>query len=218
MRGYHKIHSLYKREPAGQRKLIVGEYSRPEFEYLRDCRWEGTEKIDGTNIRIGWFDGQVMFNGRTENAQVPTRLVQWILATFTPEKMAQVFGPQGGLILFGEGYGAGIQKGGGGYATDGEQRVALFDVMAVDALAPDVCEEIWFERAKVQDAADALGVAYAPVVARGTLAELERQVKEGFQSRLGTCRAEGLVVRPTVELKNRLGGRVITKLKYRDFN
>ena len=32
-------------------------FSKPEFEYLAKSIWVGTEKIDGTNIRIGW-DGE----------------------------------------------------------------------------------------------------------------------------------------------------------------
>mgnify|MGYP001604261791 FL=1 len=49
---YHKINSLYKRDPRG--KMLFGDYSCPEFEYLQNNEWSFQEKIDGTNIRVRW--------------------------------------------------------------------------------------------------------------------------------------------------------------------
>ena len=33
-------------------KIIMGDWSRPEFELLKDLRWEWTEKVNGTNVRL----------------------------------------------------------------------------------------------------------------------------------------------------------------------
>ena len=53
MKEYHKIHTVFKRDPANKyRTLLMGEYSHPEFAYLRYNDWVFTEKVDGTNIRI----------------------------------------------------------------------------------------------------------------------------------------------------------------------
>ena len=74
---YHKIQTVYKRDPVTKYKtLLEGEYSLPEFEYLADNEWVWTEKVDGTNIRVMW-DGwkKLSFGGRTDNAQIPTPLV-----------------------------------------------------------------------------------------------------------------------------------------------
>ena len=41
--------------------------------------------------------------------------------------------------------------------------------------------------------------------------------RQGFQSMWGNFQAEGLVVRPLVELRSRTGERVIAKIKCKDF-
>jgi hypothetical protein len=56
-----------------------------------------------------------------------------------------------------------------------------------------------------------------PELGRGTLLEAIERVKEGFPSMIGQAQAEGMVLRPVVELTDRLGHRVITKVKHRDF-
>ena len=73
MKTYHKIQTIFKREMKG--KLIEEEYSLPEFEYLKDNKWVFTEKIDGTNIRVMWNGENVVFGGKTDNAQLPIFLL-----------------------------------------------------------------------------------------------------------------------------------------------
>jgi hypothetical protein len=73
MNQYHKINSLYKRSPDGK-KMLFGEYSQPEFEYLADNIWVFTEKVDGTNIRVMWDGTYLRFGGKTDNAQIPAKL------------------------------------------------------------------------------------------------------------------------------------------------
>lgn len=41
---YHKIQSVFKRDE--RKKMLHGEWSRPEIEYLADNMWEFTEKVD----------------------------------------------------------------------------------------------------------------------------------------------------------------------------
>lgn len=41
--------------------------------------------------------------------------------------------------------------------------------------------------------------------------------REGFTSTWGDFIAEGIVARPEVELFDRMGQRIITKIKYNDF-
>lgn len=50
MEKYQKIQTIYKRDE--NKKVILGNFSRPEFEYLQNVNWRYTEKVDGTNIRI----------------------------------------------------------------------------------------------------------------------------------------------------------------------
>ena len=48
---YHKIQTVFKRDPETKFKtLLMGEYSLPEFEYLKNNEWVFTEKIDGTKV------------------------------------------------------------------------------------------------------------------------------------------------------------------------
>lgn len=51
-------------------KIILGEFSFKEAEYLFNCLWEATSKIDGTNSKIAFFpsDGHIEVGGKTDKA------------------------------------------------------------------------------------------------------------------------------------------------------
>jgi len=206
MEEYNKIQSIFKRDEKTH-KFIEGQYSLPEFEYLKDNEWLYTEKIDGTNIRIGWIPEMgINMGGRTDNAQIPTFLYQKLTDIFTNKKMRNVF-PDTEVMLCGEGYGAKIQKGGGNYIPGGVD-FTLFDVKIGNW---------WLKQDDVEDIASKLGIKVVPRLGKGTLANAVLEVKNGVQSTFGNFLAEGMVLRPAVELKSRNGHRVITKLKHRDF-
>lgn len=206
MTEYHKIQTVFKRDMSNQHKyVVVGEWTLPEFEYLRKNEWLFTEKVDGTNIRVyGTIDGRVRLAGRTDNAQMPTFLFDRLVELFPPEKFAPY---TNGITLYGEGYGARIQKGGGNYKPNGVDFV-LFDVQV---------GSWWLRRKDVEDIAATLGVQVVPIVGTGTLDDLVRMVSGGLRSTWGDFLAEGIVARPSVELCTRSGARIITKLKTRDF-
>ena len=75
MKEYHKIETLFERDMEGNKRLIEGKFRNPLVEYLKDNRWQFTEKIDGTNIRVHWDGHQVIFGGRTDAASLPSHLV-----------------------------------------------------------------------------------------------------------------------------------------------
>lgn len=205
MNEYHKIQTIFKRDPETKFKtLLMGDYSLPEFEYLKDCEWEYTEKVDGTNIRIMWDEARVRYGGRTDRAQIPAALVSALDDLDLWERLAKAFDCP--ATLYGEGYGAKIQKGGGNYRED--QSFVLFDVKIGD---------FWLERADVVDVAERLGIDVVPVIGRGSLQQLVETVSSGLQSTWGDFQAEGIVARPTVSLTTRRGHRIITKLKCKDF-
>jgi RNA-binding protein YhbY len=52
---------------------------------------------------------------------------------------------------------------------------------------------------------------------RGTIEDAVRLVKSKPMSTIGKAKMEGVVGRPLVELKDRLGKRVIIKVKVNDF-
>lgn len=209
MREYHKIQTVYLRNPETKFKtLLEGQWAEPEFAYLADNEWVWTEKIDGTNMRVMWDGQRVSFGGKTDKATPPPFLLDAMAQTFTVDKMVATFNtePQE-TCLYGEGYGARIQKGGGGYIPDGVGFI-LFDVHIGN---------VWLESSNVDDIAGKLSVDRVPVVGKGPLVEAVGLAREGFDSLVGKRPSEGLVMRPTVELLTRTGRRVITKIKHKDF-
>ncbi|MGI8807028.1 MAG: RNA ligase family protein [Acidimicrobiales bacterium] len=181
----------------------------PSWEYLKDDTWTFTEKVDGTNIRVYWDGKDVIFGGRTDSAQIPNGIINRLNELFysTPgrQRLAEVF-PDGGALLYGEGYGAKVQKGGGNYKDT--QDFVLFDVLVGD---------LWLKREDIEDVARRLSVDIVPVIGQGTLHDGIEMVKQGLRSTWGDFEAEGLVARPVVELQTRRGQRIITKIKSRDF-
>ena len=108
MKEYHKIQTIYKREPKTHyRTLLDGEYSLPEFEFLKDNPWVFTEKVDGTNIRIIFEDEKITFGGKTDRAQIPVPLMNRLNEMFLPlvDRFSDIFG-EASACLYGEGYGA----------------------------------------------------------------------------------------------------------------
>jgi len=210
MKPYHKIQTVWSRDPDNKYKtLLDGVWSRPEFEYLKDCRWEFTEKVDGTNIRVGWdARRKVEFGGRTDNAQIPAQLYSRLTQLFGAQQTtARIFADNDEVTLYGEGYGAKIQKGGGNYIPNGVSFV-LFDVMVGD---------VWLSRKDVRDVADQLDIRVVPPVGSGTLADAVAFVRSQPMSTWGLFPAEGIVCKPAVELSDRMGRRIITKIKAKDF-
>lgn len=212
MREYHKIETLYERDIEGTKQLIEGKFRNPTVEYLRNLHWQWTEKVDGTNVRVFWDGHAVTFGGRTDKAQIPASLVNKLNEYFGGEANAQLFEQTFGereVELFGEGYGAKIQKG-GNYIPDAVDFI-LFDVMVGDNYQP---------RESVESVAETFGLKVVPIVGEGTILEAVDFVKSNPKSVIAAnpdYDMEGVVCRPNVELRDRCGNRVIVKIKWHDF-
>lgn len=224
MKEYHKVQSLFKRNMSlPKNPMMFGDYTCPEFEYLENNLWLWDEKIDGTNTKI-YFDGDnITFGGKTDNADIPSRLVKVLQNIFLPQidVFREVFkdAPEEeitnyatgqveflkDIYLFGEGYGGKIQKG-GKYRQD--ESFILFDVYI---------SGWWLKREDVKDIAQRFKLDIVPEVGVGTLKEMVTKVEAGFKSNFGDFVAEGIVARPMVPLKSRRGDRIITKIKHKDF-
>ena len=205
---YNKIDTLYKRDMEGSKKLLEGEFRNPAVEFLKDNIWQFTEKVDGTNIRVYWDGHKVQFGGRTERAQIPANLVNYLNDTFGTSEAEQIFEEKFGeteVILFGEGYGPKIQNG-GLYRSD--VSFIMFDVMISNNYQP---------RESVEDIAKAFGIDVVPIIFEGTIQDGVDFVKGHPDSTMGTAKMEGLVGRPKVEMRDRCGKRVIVKIKWEDF-
>ena len=143
--------------------------------------------------------------GNTDKAAIPGFLLSYLQCTFTTAKLAVCFA--GPTILYGEGYGAKIQKGGELYRPD--VGFILFDVL---------CEDVWLTRESVENVARKLRIPIVPLVGVGALVPAIDLVRRGFKSVVAPAReAEGLVMRPMFELWDRGSNRIITKVKHKDF-
>lgn len=215
---YQKINTIYKRDQKTN-KLLIGDWSLPEFEYLKDCKWRAEEKIDGTNIQIRFNGQSVEIGGRTVNTNIPTFLLNKLQEIFTAAKLQSCFPPESeeksklfytNVILYGEGYGAKIQKGGGRYIKN-DTNFILFDVRI---------DRWWLKRDAVEQIASALGIKVVPVIGYMNIPEAEEYVRNGFFSQIAedpTFEAEGLVLKTDLGLLDRSGQRILTKIKTRDF-
>lgn len=208
MKEYNKIDTVFERDTEGTKKLIEGTFRSEAVEYLANCKWRFTEKIDGTNIRIHWDGHKIEFGGRTDKASIPSHLVNKLNEMFlnneTEELFEQKFGEKE-VILFGEGYGAKIQNG-GNYRSD--VGFILFDVMI---------GENYQSRENVEDIAKCFGLEIVPIIMIGTIQEAVDFVKTKPDSMIGTAKMEGVVGVPMVEMRDRCGKRIIVKIKVCDF-
>lgn len=208
MREYHKIETVFNRSTNGDKRLIWGDYRNETVEYLANNIWQFTEKIDGTNIRIHWDGHNVEIGGRTDRAQIPKHLMDYLSATFLTPEVEELFEQTYGekdVILFGEGYGAKIQNG-GDYRSD--VSFILFDVLIGDN---------WQSREWVEATAKMFGIDVVPIVLEGTIGDGIDYVIQHNNSTIGKAVMEGVVGRPKVEMKDRLGNRIIVKIKWKDF-
>ncbi len=211
MKQYTKINTVYKRDEK-TKEIIEGEYSTPEFEYLKDAKWVFTEKVDGTNTRVMWNGNAVVFGGKSEDAQMPMHLLYALQALFEGTVKRQLFIEQFGsepteVCLYGEGYGSKIQAAGKLYKPEGHDFV-LFDVKI---------GEWWLQRKDIEEIAAKFGIQVVPIIGQGTLADAVNLTRHGMKSEWGDFLSEGIVARPATELLSRSGERIITKIKHRDF-
>ena len=210
MKEYTKIETVFERDMEGTKKLIEGKFRNETVEYLKDNRWIGTEKIDGTNIGIVWDGHKVSYQGRTERAQMPAHLMNKLIEMFggtvNEELFEQKFGEMQ-VVLFGEGYGAKIQKG-GNYRSD--VSFILFDVYLPE-------QNLWLKRDAIEDIAKTFGVDVVPIVYEGDIAGAVEFVKGKPKSTIGVADMEGIVCKPAVDMLDRMGRRLIVKIKVCDF-
>jgi len=238
MNKYESILNIYKLDKLID-KRIEGEYSSPIFEYLKDCQWQFTEKVDGVSIRIilqtmnmhsvsseGTYstdftgeeslrDYSVTVLGRTDKAKRIEDLYKKIEEMYANEefvrKVVKLFPPnpfgEGTLTIYGEGYGAGINKLGKNYNSDGKDFV-MFDIKVGHR---------WLNEKELRGAGIELGIPVVPVVGIGTLDDGLSIVKEGLFSKWGNFIAEGIVARPVLPIKDLYGRPIKVKIKSSDF-
>jgi hypothetical protein len=213
---YHKINSLFKRDE--QNRFVIGDWATDELDFLKDAQWDWSEKIDGTNIRIKLVvtpdEGvtHAEFRGRTDNAQFGKPLYEMLDTLINGDvfqkRAVETFNGDATVLLFGEGYGAGIQKG-GAYRPD--PGFILFDVL--------IDNEWWMTVENMRNIGENLGLDVVPYVGRMTIGEAIELVRSpDFTSYWTDAKPEGLVGVPAAPLFDRRHRRIVTKVKVKDFD
>lgn len=204
----------YTQEECKAKKIrsnpITTAYTKKEF--IGIDLWVIQEKIDGTNIRI-FKNGEI--RGRTDQATIPLELLQYLQSIFTPEKIQSLFGDKN-VILFGEGYGAKIQRFGSQYLD--HQSFILFDAYI---------NGMWVNIDKIPGIAEAFGVRYAPYIPwNENLGLIEWEINDIIkfvQSKPKSLISqkelmiEGIVAKPYPILLFQNGDPLYWKLKCKDF-
>lgn len=211
---YGKIDTLFERDE--NFRVDPTKLKHPVFATI--SQWEVTEKIDGTNMRFTLVEGEdkIKIDGRTDRASIPGDLFRYMTDLLSPAQLHQAMDEHGvgweRVTLYGEGYGAGIQKG-DQYRKNKAFR--LFDVL--------VGGKWWLDWKAVEDVAARLNIKTAPYLGSWTLAEIVAKVRDGVPSIVSVEEngtesiAEGVVARPIETLFDKRGQRLILKLKTKDF-
>ena len=173
----------------------------------------------------------VRIAGKTDNAQIPKNLLKHMQEKYPNEKVLASLGLKEFIptdewesehnwltydqipniyTIYGEGYGEGIQS--GGWYIKGGNEFIVFDVKVND---------IYLLTSARDDIATKLGAPIVPFIGNFTLDEAIDFVRKGFRSKVAenpdAKMAEGLVLRTDLGLRNRMGKRLIVKVKYEDF-
>lgn len=214
---YPKINTIFMRDNKG--KIMGGVFSERVFEYLANCQWMWTEKIDGTNTRLiikpehdsGGYEISIL--GRTNNATFHPLVREYLTnlsMSILPKLSTTLLGDLKEMIIFGETFGHKIQSQAGQFYCPDGHKFIVFDMLI---------NGWWAERTLMEELSEGLGLDCVPVVMFGTLEEAVNKVKEGFYSMVSEkpLIAEGLVGVPTIQLFDKFGRRIITKIKHKDF-
>lgn len=210
---YPKIHTLWKRD--SKNRIIVGDFARDEFQELAHASFVWTEKLDGTNTRFYWNGSSVTIGGRTDNANWNPRVLAELEKIANPYAFESVFGLKH-VVLYGEAFGAGIQKG-GGYSENVLFRPFDLRVGTEEGITYN---SPFTGRHKVKGIADALGVEPVEVLGVYSLKDAWYGMERGdFRSTYPGHELEGIVGRPETPFYVANGESltpVLVKMKYRD--
>ncbi len=262
---YPKTENLFTRDDKSH-KLNMGDFRLDYFEqiayWLVTEKVDGTNiriildwKYD---IKSASFFPELSFRGRSDAAPVPGEAtakredvglakylketvtleqVYFTIATITNMPVSDLFERPVKAVLYGEGYGAGIQKGG---VYNSEQSFRMFDIVTYrpEVISFDFTEVLWGEPywrpwSDVAYTATALGLKTVPLLgARRTVTDIIEGMgynsyddKLGFKSLVArdenpdhpaVVDAEGIVARTDPYLFDSRGNRVMFKLKTKD--
>jgi len=212
---YDKFSSPFKKD---ERFINTEELSQK----LPDGSWIITEKIDGTNIRIILTkpddegnrevhigSRKLILNKSDKGSKVYLDCIEEINLNKIQEYFKDV---DSTVIIYGEGYGAGVQKGG---IYSSKKNFRVFDIRIGKAYqdfsyVKKVCIDNQLNLVPVIDEKEFL--TYEECITRLKQTS-HTYIKEGTGGR-----PEGFVYKFEPVLLNKYGERLIFKVKYKDFN
>ena len=173
-----------------------------------------TEKIHGTNARIGYVEGLLVAGSHGLQRQRPepeamATNTYWFPATLEPVmSLLDALGQRHKVvILYGEVYGSGIQK--LHYGRRGILGFAAFDLYV---------DSRYLDDAEFQETCDRHGVDTVPVLGRGPYSlEFVKDLSSGKTTLPDEHIREGVVVRPVRERRDPKIGRVVLKYLSDDY-
>lgn len=219
---YTKINTLYKRDTKGN--IVIGDFSCPEFDMLKNCSFKCYQKIDGTNISYYWNGHDLRIDGKTENANINKDVMEMLQNKITSDMLNKVFPPKYNedgteksfnIIIYGEAYGHKIQKVGPKFLKDGHD-FRIFDILYIDENG----KEWWLETEAIEEICNTLNVEMPVSYGVMSIVDAEKMVIDGWADPIAedsTLQIEGLVLRPVVQLFNKKGERVMVKIKTCDY-
>lgn len=206
MQIYHKIETLYEFD-LKNRKFKTGVFFNKTVEMLKDYCWIFTEKVDGTNFRLGWNGYNLSYAGRTDDSKFSQDQIEFIesnIATKEIEQMLEHIFKEKSVIIFGELHGGNINN---GYGYSQTYSFKVFDAIIGDR---------YITREEIEALCQNLELDIVPIVFRGTIDEAITYVKENDKSTFSEAKLEGLVGVPKGNLLDSYGKRIIVKIKKRD--
>jgi len=175
-----------------------------------------TEKVDGTNVRIGWVEGHLRFGGRTIELTSADPLYGFYPWAQAQEDRWTAFFEGLHLegtdaVLFGEWYGPGVMKGG---RYGAEKQFRAFDLM-IDGFLLD--------HAVFTTICESAGIPMMPVVYDGPYDESALLALRTSPSVVAAENGqnnviwEGIVVRPPIMFKTKADRWILAKFKDETF-
>lgn len=167
------------------------------------------EKVDGTNIRIIWDGYNIEFKGRTDKAEIPKPLLEYLEKTYNNEDFKLLMEEKFGIkqvVIYGEGYGNKIQPEGHLYIDNSVSFIG-FDVM-VDGVYTLKWDVILKE----------LNIPYVLWYRLGNIEEIIDFMKyDDIKSKINDKKIiEGFVLRLNLPVYDRDRKPIMFKLKYRE--
>jgi len=208
MKEYHKIETLFKFSQE-HKKFIYGKFYNENVELLKDNLWVFTEKIDGTNLRIYWNGHSMVIGGRTDRSEFTVEQAKWLSENLSSEDNQYLFEQkfmEKEVTVYGELYGNGIQN--GGLYTNGKGLgFKVFDI-EIDG--------VFLKFHDMEKLSIELGFDSVPLAMVGTIQGAIDYCMKFDKSLFSNAKLEGLVGKPVGDFRDRLGKRIVVKIKKRD--